>query len=87
MNRLYLGDMQLTYIEEWLKTRPQSDFIAQGILKDIQAERNRKKTIAECKHEYGSYIGTRECCTKCGTHDIGMGEGWTLDKLLHTKGK
>lgn len=82
---LYLDEQTRPYLERLIKKaveKSDKDFIAkrlQGMLKTDQA---RLDDIANCEHKYGEYVGKEQRCMKCGTHDVGMGTEWKLDKEL-----
>ena len=62
-----------------LKQALKSNIMAEGILKKIDSAEQMQEVKRNCEHQYGFYKSEKECCTKCGALDVGMGEEWKLE--------
>jgi hypothetical protein len=80
---IYLDQQTRPYLEKLIATR--QDFIAKRIQETLKADHERLDGIHNCEHVFGKYLGEKECCTKCGTYDVGMGESWTLKETYDNK--
>jgi hypothetical protein len=78
---IFLDQQTRPYLESLIQKqveRNSYDFIAKRLEGILQADSDRLEEIANCDHEFGKYIGNKECCTKCGGMAEGMGESWAL---------
>jgi hypothetical protein len=75
---IFLDHSEREYLKELLKKNPSTYWVHDHLLEKVIEDEERLKRISRCKHEYGEYEGKNTCCMKCGTHDVGMGEEWTL---------
>lgn len=58
------------------------EWIKKSLINKVQSDMDRKAIITSCEHDFGTYKGKKQCCTKCSGYDVGMGESWELEKLL-----
>lgn len=65
-----------------LKRLP-SNFVAERLLKMVEADDLRKETIANCDHDYQKLYGFHEQCTKCTGLKNGY-EIWVCEDLKYT---
>jgi hypothetical protein len=81
---IYLEEFEREYLlhildgKEYLGDKPM--FLAkEQLVKKVKSDIERLKEIEECQHTWGKYVGKKECCTKCGTFDEGMGFEWSIE--------
>ena len=54
-------------------------WVRDSIISKLSADDERLETMESCKHEPGTYLGKKTCCTKCGSfYSEGMFESWEL---------
>lgn len=76
--KISITDHEASILRQSLK----SNIMAEGILEKIDSAQKLQEEKHECEHKFGEYTGKRQCCVKCGSLDIGMGESWILEKFL-----
>lgn len=77
---IYLDTIERNYLKQILTRYPSSWWPHKKLLEKIQQEEQRIEDQNNCPHVFGVYRGKKECCTKCQTLEVGMGEIWTLTK-------
>jgi hypothetical protein len=82
---LYLEPFETDYLLHVLDGKPyvysdeKPDFLAKKfIISKLKSDVERLKTIHDCAHEYGDYIGHKRSCKFCDSFDVGMGISWEL---------
>lgn len=85
---IYLDEQTRPYLERLIKKAVEisdKDFVAKRLQGMLQSDKERLENIASCEHSFGEYIGQQQMCTKCLTHNVGMGTSWTFKKKLSKK--
>lgn len=82
---IYLEDFEREYLLHLLEGTPYTGdkpgFVVKKLIANkVKSDIERVEEIRNCEHTFGKYTGEKECCTKCGGLDVGMGESWTLNK-------
>lgn len=77
---LFLDDIERNYLKELLLKHPSTWWPHKKIQEKIEVEEKRLEEIKNCSHEFGTYKGEKECCTKCDAFGEGMGFEWILEK-------
>lgn len=72
-------ELEKDYLIQLLNKQPENWIRDQVVLK-IEYDDDRIETIRKCNHTFSKYLGQKECCSKCGAFDVGMGEKW---EVLH----
>jgi len=70
-------------LQKQLKNSPK-DFVADRLLKMVEADDERKKKIALCDHQWNEMTGHHVQCDKCQC--LLNGEEWISDSFLRERG-